>query len=73
MREFYGLPVVLLIAQDGGAIIRRSLDQCIEKIYQEKEGSRLMLLAPWMELKPSMLREELPRLAQKGFKSSFKW
>ncbi len=52
---------------DGGAIIRRSLDQCIEKIYQEKEGSRLMLLAPWMELKPSMLREELPRLAQKGF------
>ena len=53
--------------KDGGAIIRRSLDQCIEKIYQEKEGSRLMLLAPWMELKPSMLREELPRLAQKGF------
>lgn len=52
---------------DGGAIIRRSLDQCIEKIYDEKEGSRLMLLAPWMELKPSMLREELPRLAQKGF------
>lgn len=52
---------------DGGAIISRSLDQCIEKIYQEEEGSRLMLLAPWMELKPSMLREELPRLAQKGF------
>ncbi|MGB0374647.1 MAG: excinuclease ABC subunit UvrA [Opitutales bacterium] len=52
---------------DGGAIISRSLDQCIEKIYQEEEGSRLMLLAPWMQLKPSMLREELPRLAQKGF------
>ena len=52
---------------DGGAIIRRSLDQCIEKIYQENEGSRLILLAPWMELKPSMLREELPRLSQKGF------
>ena len=52
---------------DGGAIISRSLDQCIEKIYQEEEGSRLMLLAPWMELKPSIMREELPRLAQKGF------
>lgn len=53
--------------KDGGAIIRRSLDQCIEKIYSQPTGSRLMLLAPWMEAKPSILREELPRLQQKGY------
>ena len=52
---------------DGGAIVRRSLDQCIEKIYNQTMGSRLMLLAPWMEAKPSILREELPRLQQKGY------
>ncbi len=53
--------------KDGGAIIRRSLDQCIEKIYSQPTGSRLMLLAPWMQAKPSILREELPRLQQKGY------
>ena len=53
--------------KDGGAIIRRSLDQCIEKIYSQPTGSRLMLLAPWIEAKPSILREELPRLQQKGY------
>ena len=52
---------------DGGAIIRRSLDDCIKKVFKEKEGSRMMLLAPWMKAKPSILREELPRLQQKGF------
>ncbi len=52
---------------DGGSIIRRSLDDCIQKLFKEKEGSRMMLLAPWMKAKPSILREELPRLQQKGF------
>ena len=52
---------------DGGAIVRNSLDDCIEKIFRETLGSRLMILSPWMRAKPSILREELPRLQQKGF------
>lgn len=53
--------------RDGGRIERRSLDDCIRQIYQEPEGSRMMLLAPVREAKPSVLREEIPRLTQKGF------
>lgn len=52
---------------DGGKIERRSLDDCLEQIFEETEGSRLMLLAPLEEAKPSVLREEIPRLMQKGF------
>lgn len=53
--------------KDGGRIQRRSMDDCLTRIYQEPEGSRMMVLAPWMTAKPSMLREELPRLQQRGF------
>ncbi len=52
---------------DGGRIERRSLDDCIRQIYTEPEGSRLMILAPVLRAKPSVLREELPRLQQRGF------
>jgi len=52
---------------DGSKIEQRSLDDCIARIFQEPEGSRLMLLAPIIEAKPALLREELPRLRQKGF------
>ncbi len=52
---------------DGAPIERRSLDDCITRIYQEPEGSRLMLLAPVITAKAAVLREELPRLRQKGF------
>ncbi|MGE9292757.1 MAG: excinuclease ABC subunit UvrA, partial [Puniceicoccales bacterium] len=52
---------------DGAPIERRSLDECIARIYEEPEGSRLMLLAPALTAKPAVLREELPRLRQKGF------
>ena len=53
--------------RDGGAIERRSLDDCLNLVFREPEGSRLMILAPWMVAKPSVLREELPRLQQRGF------
>jgi len=53
--------------EDGGLIERRSLDDCLARIFAEPEGSRLMILAPWMRAKPSLLREELPRLQQRGF------
>lgn len=53
--------------KDGGIIQRRSMDDCLTRIYAEPEGSRLMILAPWMTAKPAILREELPRLQQRGF------
>ncbi|MGB0744285.1 MAG: excinuclease ABC subunit A, partial [Opitutales bacterium] len=53
--------------KDGGLIERRSMDDCLARIYAEPEGSRLMILAPWMTARPAILREELPRLQQRGF------
>jgi excinuclease ABC subunit A len=52
---------------DGGLIERRSMDDCLTRVFAEPEGSRLMILAPWMTAKPAILREELPRLQQRGF------
>ena len=53
--------------KDGGVIERRSMDDCLTRVFAEPEKSRLMILAPWMITKPSILREELPRLQQRGF------
>ncbi|WP_269541200.1 excinuclease ABC subunit UvrA [Cerasicoccus fimbriatus] len=52
---------------DGGKIERRSLDDCIRRVYQEPDNSRLMLLAPLMTARASVIREEIPHLRQKGF------
>ena len=52
---------------DGGLIERRSMDDCLARVFAEPEGSRLMILAPWMLAKPAILRGELPRLQQRGF------
>ncbi|MGJ8640248.1 MAG: excinuclease ABC subunit UvrA [Opitutaceae bacterium] len=53
--------------KDGSVIERRSMDDCLTRVFAEPEGSRLMILAPWMTAKPAILREELPRLQQRGF------
>jgi excinuclease ABC subunit A len=53
--------------KDGGRVVQRSLDDNILRIYAEAPGERVMLLAPFMRAKPSVLREELPRLRQRGF------
>jgi len=53
--------------KDGGLVERRSMDDCLTRVFAEPEGSRLMILAPWMTAKPAVLREELPRLQQRGF------
>lgn len=53
--------------KDGGLIERRSMDDCLTRVFAEPEGSRMMILAPWMVAKSSILREELPRLQQRGF------
>ena len=53
--------------QDGGLVTRRSLDDCVNRILEEPSGSRVMLLAPLMSAKASVLREELPNLERRGF------
>jgi len=53
--------------RDGGVIARRSLDDCVARLFDEPEGARAQILAPWMTARPAILREALPRLQQRGF------
>ena len=52
---------------DGGRVSRRSIDDCLERILAEPEGSRMQILAPLIEAKPSVIREELESLRHKGY------
>ena len=54
---------------DGGAIVRRSVDDWVETLLGEHgaEGPRAILLAPWMTAKPAVLRGEIPHLRQRGW------
>ncbi len=53
--------------KDGGRVEKRSLDDCVSQLLREAPGERAVLLAPFMQAKPSVLRDELPRLRQRGF------
>jgi excinuclease ABC subunit A len=53
--------------KDGGRVVQRSLDDNVQRVLAECAGERIMLLAPFMRAKPSVLRDELPRLRQRGF------
>ena len=53
--------------KDGGRVVRRSLDENVKRVLAECAGERVQLLAPFMRAKPSVLRDELPRLRQRGF------
>src|SRR5580658_10959335 len=53
--------------KDGGHVLRRSLDDNVNRILAECPGERIMILAPVLKAKPSVLRDELPRLRQRGF------
>jgi excinuclease ABC subunit A len=53
--------------KDGGRVVRRSLDDNVNRILAECPGERIMILAPVLRAKPSVLRDELPRLRQRGF------
>ncbi len=53
--------------KDGGRIEKRSLDDNVARLFEEPLGSRVILLAPFLHAKTSILREELPRLRQRGF------
>src|SRR5579871_2751162 len=53
--------------KDGGRVVRRSLDDNVKRVLEACAGERVMLLAPVLRAKPSVLRDELPRLRQRGF------
>ncbi len=53
--------------KDNGRVLRRSLDDNIQHVLTACAGERVMILAPSLRAKPSVLREELPRLRQRGF------
>ena len=53
--------------KDGGRVLQRSLDDNVARVLREVPGERIMILAPALKAKPSVLRDELPRLRQRGF------
>jgi excinuclease ABC subunit A len=53
--------------KDGGRVVQRSLDDNVQRVLTECAGERVVLLAPFMRAKPSVLREELPRVRLRGF------
>jgi excinuclease ABC subunit A len=53
--------------KDGGRVVRRSLDDNVDRVMEQCAGERVMILAPVIRAKPSVLRDELPRLRQRGF------
>jgi excinuclease ABC subunit A len=53
--------------KDGGRVVQRSLDDNVQRVLTECAGERILLLAPALRAKPSVLRDELPRLRQRGF------
>ncbi|MDI1320060.1 MAG: excinuclease ABC subunit A, partial [bacterium] len=53
--------------KDGGKVEKRSLDDCLAQLFRDAPGERAIILAPWMTAKPSVLRDELPPLRQRGF------
>ncbi len=66
-RLLWALVGVPLCPKDGGRVVQRSLDDNVQRVLAECAGERVMLLAPCLRAKPSVLREELPRLRQRGF------
>lgn len=52
---------------DGAPIAQRSFDDCVNEVLAQPEGSRAILLAPWIRARASVLREELPRIRQRGY------
>lgn len=53
--------------QDGAPVTRKSLDLCVEELIDQGLNKRMILLAPWMRAKASVLREEVENLERRGF------
>jgi excinuclease ABC subunit A len=52
---------------DGGRIEQRSLDDCLDQVMELPEGSRILVIAPYMNAKAAVIRGEIPHLKVKGF------
>lgn len=52
---------------DGGSVVRRSLDDCLAPLLRLPTGTKLMLVAPVRHDKPSALLETLADLIRRGF------
>jgi excinuclease ABC subunit A len=66
-RLLWALAGVARCPKDGGRVVQRSLDDNVTRVMNECAGERVMLLAPALRARPSVLRDELPRLRQRGF------
>lgn len=68
-RLLWSLEAIACCPLDGGKIVRRSLDDWVKTILDTygSLGSKAILLAPWMEAKPSVLRGEIANLRQRGW------
>lgn len=53
--------------EDGGRIIRRSLDDCVGEVMKLPEKARVYVLAPRPNVKPAELRGELKKLRQQAW------
>ena len=54
-------------AQDGAPIDKQTVDDCIARVLAEPEGSRIIILAPYLEAKAPAIRETLESLRGRGF------
>ena len=66
-RLFWALAGQAHCPKDGGRVVQRSLDDNVMRVMNSCAGERIMLLAPALRARPSVLRDELPRLRQRGF------
>lgn len=66
-RLLWALCGIQYCPKDGGRVEKRSLDDCVNQVLRDAPGERAIILAPFMKAKPSVLRDELPRLRQRGF------
>ncbi len=52
---------------DGAPVTRNSLDLCVDELMNKGFNKKMILLAPWMQAKVSVIREELASLERRGF------
>ena len=53
--------------KDGGKVEKKTLDDAIVLVMAQGSGKRMVLLAPYITAKATVLREELPGLERRGF------
>ena len=66
-RLLWALSGKAICPKDGGLVKQRSLDDNVEFVLSACLGRKVILMAPFMTAKPAVLRDEIPRLRQRGF------